>query len=503
MTAGPATLVIFGASGDLAHRKLIPALYSLYVKQRLPQDLTIVGFAIDDFDDEGIRRSYREWIEAHGGGVDEQRWREFAGRIRYLRSGFEEDAGYGELKSILDQAGPGGCLCYLAVPPRFIVEVIRRLGESGITREDGGWRRVVVEKPFGHDLESARRLNRDIHAVLREDQIYRIDHYVAKETVQNLLVLRFANTIFEPLWNRNYVDHVQITLAEEVGVEHRGAFYDRVGVIRDIFQNHLMQLMAVVAMEPPAALEADALHNEKVKLLAAVRVMEPGEVERYALRGRYRGFREEPGVAPDSETATFAALKLYIDNWRWDGVPFYLRSGKKLARKVTEILVQFKRPPHLVFPGAGGFRARSNLLALCLQPDEGVHLRFEAKVPDTVAEMRPVDMEFRYAESFGESAIPDAYERLLLDAVAGDRSLFVRNDGIEIGWRLMDPVIEGFRLDAERRPCPVYEPGTWGPAEADELLGRDRRRWLYGCGERAGEACDTASHEAAAGQDQL
>ncbi len=498
MEGGPVTITIFGASGDLSHRKLIPALFSLYGKGRLPEDFCILGMAIDELTTAELCDSYREWIEERsGGGFDAQRWERFAGRIEYLRAGFTEDESYARLGEMLTAGGGGGrgCLFYLAIPPRFIVEVIGRLGRSGLLEEGDGWRRVVVEKPFGHDLESARELNHEIHQYMDERQIYRIDHYVGKETVQNLLVFRFANTMFEPLWNRNYVDHVQITLAEEVGVEHRGEFYDQVGVVRDIFQNHMMQLLALIAMEPPAAFTADALHNEKVKLLSAVRPIAEEEVGLNAARGHYIGFDEEPGVAPDSQTATFAAVKLYVDNWRWNGVPFYLRSGKKLKRKLTEVIVQFKCPPHIMFPTPDDFCDTPNMLALCLQPDEGIHLRFEAKVPDTVTDMRPVDMEFRYENAFGPSAIPEAYERLLLDAIGGDRSLFIRNDGVEMGWRLMDPVIRGFMSQLEKLPCPRYEPGTWGPVEADELLRRDGRRWLHGCGERAGEACETGERE--------
>jgi len=379
------------------------------------------------------------------------------------------------------EGGPADRLYYLAAPPRFYADIVNRLGAADIVREDEGWRRVIVEKPFGADLASAQALNLSIHRVLDEKQIYRIDHYLGKETVQNILVLRFANAIFEPVWNRNYIDHVQITVAESVGVEHRAGYYDRAGVLRDMFQNHLLQLLALTAMEPPAAFDADSLRNEKVKVLKAIRPIRPDQVGVYTVRGQYRGYCEEEGVAPDSHSATYAALQVFIDNWRWQGVPLYLRSGKRLAEKTTEIVIQFKCPPHLMFPLPPDREITANILALCLQPDEGMHLRFEAKVPDTVAEMRSVNMEFHYADSFRPRAVPEAYERLLLDALHGDASLFTRSDGIELAWKFIDPILKGWASPAT--PPAEYEPGRWGPAEADELLTRDGRAWLRGCGQ--------------------
>src|SRR5215216_6769331 len=363
---------------------------------------------------------------------------------------------------------------YMATPPGVFPQIVDLLAQTGHLAEDGGWRRVVIEKPFGTDLESARRLNEQIHKALNEKQIYRIDHYLGKETVQNILVSRFSNTIFEPLWNRNYIDHVEITVAEEVGVEHRARFYDQVGVLRDMFQNHLLQLLSLVAMEPPVSFEASALRNEKVKVLSAIHPMKEEEIVQATVLGQYKGYREEEGVAPNSITPTYGAVRLFVDNWRWQGVPFYLRSGKYLKEKLSQVTIEFKCPPHLLFPSEASDMT-PNMLVLYLQPDEGVHWRFEAKVPDTVAELRSVDMEFHYAESFGKTALPDAYERLLLDTMMGDASLFTRADEVETAWGIIDPIIHAW--EAGKEPLAVYEPRSWGPKEADELLARDGRSW--------------------------
>ena len=368
----------------------------------------------------------------------------------------------------------GNRMYYMATPPGVFPNIIDLLGSTDQLTEYNGWRRVVIEKPFGTDFKSARSLNEQIHKTLNEKQIYRIDHYLGKETVQNILVTRFANTIFEPLWNRNYIDHVEITVAEAVGVEHRARFYDSVGVLRDMFQNHLLQLTSLVGMEPPASFDATALRNEKVKVLSSIRPMQAEDVLQNTVQAQYKGYREEEGVNPDSATPTYAAIKLQIDNWRWQGVPFYLRSGKKLKEKLSQITIQFKEPPHLLFPTQDG-RLTPNMLVLYLQPDEGVHWRFEAKVPDTVSDMRSVDMEFHYADSFRTTAIPEAYERLLLDSLTGDASLFTRADEVETAWGLIDPIIEGW--ENTRQPIAVYEPGSWGPSESDELLAHDGRTW--------------------------
>jgi glucose-6-phosphate 1-dehydrogenase len=417
---------------------------------------------------------------------DEDAWSPFAERLHYLQGDFASVEEARQLEARLIQlagtSAPRDMLFYLATPPQAYIGLVDALAGVGLTLESEGWRRVIIEKPFGSDLETAHRLNHALHRHLREDQIYRIDHYLGKETVQNVLVLRFANSIFEPIWNRNYVDHVQITVAESVGIEHRGRFYDSVGVLRDVFQNHVLQLLAMVAMEPPASFDPEALRDERQKVLQAVRSMAEGEAARHSVRGQYEGYRQEEGVDPESSTATYGALRLFIDNWRWQGVPFYLRSGKCLATKTTQVSIQFKSVPHLMFPLPPGQSIRPNALFMCLQPDEGIHLRFEVKVPDSLQQFRSVDMEFHYAEDFGPQAIPDAYERLLLDAVNGDASLYMRADGIELGWALVDPIQRAW--DSGDSPLHSYAPGSWGPAASELFLGGGRA-WAMGCGDPA------------------
>ncbi len=472
----PTQIVIFGASGDLTQRKLIPSLFNLFCKGRLPKTYRIVGYGSSPYNNDTFREHLKEgMVEFSDAKYEDKDWNEFASHLVYLQNRYTAKE-FVELRQFLEkwEGEAGNRIYYMATPPEAYPKIIGLLGETGQITEEKGWRRVVIEKPFGTDLESAEELNEQIHKVLNERQIYRIDHYLGKETVQNILVTRFANTIFEPLWNRNYIDHVEITVAEKVGVEHRGKFYDKVGVLRDMFQNHLLQLTALVAMEPPVSFEATALRNEKVKVLSAIDPMTEDEIVQATVRAQYQGYREEDGVSKDSTIATYSAVRLFIDNWRWQGVPFYLRSGKSLKEKLSQIVIEFKRPPHLLFPSEERDMT-PNMLILYLQPDEGVHWRFEAKVPDTVAELRSVDMEFHYEDSFGKTALPDAYERLLLDTISGDASLFTRADEVETAWGIIDPIIKVW--EAAKEPLASYEPGSWGPKEADELLARDGRAW--------------------------
>jgi glucose-6-phosphate 1-dehydrogenase len=480
----PTTIVIFGASGDLTQRKLVPSLFNLYRKKRLPHQFRIVGYGNTAFTDDAFRAHLEEGVKQFAPfEYQDDEWRSFAPSLVYQQGRYTDLADFKKLGAYLKawEIGSGNRIYYMATPPEVFPNIIDLLGLTDQLTEYNGWRRVVIEKPFGTDLASARSLNQQIHKTLNEKQIYRIDHYLGKETVQNILVTRFANTIFEPLWNRNYIDHVEITVAEKVGVEHRGRFYDRVGVVRDMFQNHLLQLLTLVAMEPPASFDANALRNEKVKVLNSIRPLKYEEVALYTVRAQYEGYRQESGVEPQSTTPTYAAIKLQIDNWRWQGVPFYLRSGKNLKEKLSQITIVFKEPPHLLFSTRNG-RMTPNMLMLYLQPDEGIHWRFEAKVPDTVADLRSVDMEFHYADSFGKTAIPEAYERLLLDTLTGDASLFTRADEVETAWGLMDPILEAW--ETNNQPLAFYQPGSWGPLEADELLARDGRAWNMWDGRR-------------------
>lgn len=471
------SIIIFGASGDLTQRKLIPSLFNLFRKRRTPKKLQIIGFGGTDFNDEGFRAHLLEGIKKFASfEYTEEEWSIFAPTLHYICGKYTEADAFQKLADHLarSEEGDANRLFYMALPPTLFPAIVENLDSTGQLHENGGWRRVVLEKPFGTDLESAVELNKQVHKALNENQIYRIDHYLGKETVQNILFTRFANTIFEPIWNRNYIDHVQITVAEKVGLEHRAKFYDNVGILRDMFQNHLLQLLSLVAMEPPASFSASHLRNEKVKVLSAIQPMTPEQVSTNTVRAQYKGYREEKDVDAESTTPTYAALRLSINNWRWKGVPFYLRSGKNLAEKQSQIIIQFKEPPLAMFPMQA---MKPNILMLYLQPDEGVHLRFEAKAPDTVSETRSVDMEFHYAQAFGKTAIPEAYERLLLDALQGDASLFTRADEVEAAWSLIDPILQTWETH-QTPPLAGYKPRSWGPSEADSLLARDGRLWL-------------------------
>ena len=489
----PHVVVLFGATGDLAHRKVVPALFHLWVGSLLPERFALVCFGRRPFSDQEIRASLRTSLDKHARitPVDEERWAAFASRITYHQGGFDEPAAYASLSTKLaaiDTASgtDGNRLYYLATPASSFPEIVRSLGAAGLDHEkaDGGWRRIVIEKPFGRDLETAVKLNREVGKVFRESQVYRIDHYLGKETVRNILIFRFGNLIFEPIWHRRYIDHVQITVAESIGVEGRGAFYEETGALRDILQNHLLQLLTLVAMEPPANLEAEALRDEKVKVLRAIRPIPVEKVDQSVVRGQYGpgwvgateapGYRSEPSVDPASETETFVAARLEIDDWRWAGVPFYLRAGKRLPKRATEIAIQFKDVPQHLFPTVGD-EPEPNLLVIRIQPDEGILMRFAAKVPGLGIDVRPVNMDFAYGSAFTVES-PDAYETLILDALLGDASLFTRADEVEAAWRIVDPIIDAWIAGPEPE-LPNYTSGTWGPDAADELLTREGRRW--------------------------
>jgi glucose-6-phosphate 1-dehydrogenase len=492
----PCVFVIFGASGDLTGRKLIPGLYNLSCQELLPPRFSVVGFAITPLDTQGFRERMRERVK-HSPDVlafRDRLWDEFAPALHYLSGDFEDPEGYQQLAGCLaeldaEHGSNGNRLFYLATPPSCYGSIVHNLAAQGLVHNDsdsGGWTRVIVEKPFGFDLDSARRLNAVIHQVFEEDRIYRIDHYLGKETVQNLLAFRFANSIIEPIWNRNYVDHVQITAAETLGVEHRGAYYEEAGCLRDMFQNHLLQLLALIAMEPPVRYDRRSVRDRKMDVLRAIIPIRPEKLDQVAVRGQYGpgqvegvalpGYRAERGVAPDSDTETFAALKLMVDNWRWAGVPFYLRSGKRLARKLTMVSIEFKHVPHLFFPETAHDQIEPNVLTIRLQPDEGISLKLGAKAPGPEMHVRQMQMDFSYADAFGEFPAT-AYETLLLDALQGDPTLFNRNDAVELSWQILEPVLETWQASHAAAPFPNYVAGGWGPTAADALLAHDWRKW--------------------------
>ena len=489
------TIVIAGATGDLAQRKLLPALYHLWIKGRLAPNVSIVGFARAVMTADEFREFMWRGIQEIG-GLEPRRedWDAFSPRLNYFGGDLAKPDDVDVLRVHIEELEGGDAkanrLFYLSITPAIFDAAVSSLGACGLVEEtpESGWKRVVIEKPFGRDLESAHALNSSIHRVFREDQVYRIDHYLGKETVQNLLVLRFANAIFEPIWNRNYVDNVQITVAESVDVGERAGYYDQFGVVRDMIQNHLLQVLTLVAMEPPVTLEADSLRNKKVEALRAIRPWTAIEAARNAVRAQYIGYRDAQGVDPHSATPTYAAMRLYLDNWRWQGVPFYLRSGKAMARKSSEIAIQFRAPPHRIFPANPMWGPLSNILTLRLQPDEGVHLRFAAKLPDEGMAVRPVHMDFHYGTEFGTDDLPEAYERLLQDALEGDASLFIRSDHIEEAWKIVDPLLEAWE-DSISHPVQWYEPGSWGPETADALLSQDGRSWAT-VGDRHGRISD-------------
>jgi glucose-6-phosphate 1-dehydrogenase len=488
----PCALVIFGAAGDLTKRLLVPSLYNLHASNLLPENFAMVGVTAAKFSDEDFREKLSNDIrEFAPSPVQKELWDWFKPKIYYHAGDFREPNLYRQLKDKLaavdkQQGTPGNCLFYLATAPQFFGEIVRQLGTVGLTAEDNGsWRRVIIEKPFGRDLESARALNKEIMSVLDESQIYRIDHYLGKETVQNMMVFRFGNGIFEPIWNRGYIDHVQITVAETVGVEERGGYYDTAGALRDMIPNHTLQLVAMTAMEPPISFDPEPVRNEKAKVLHAIQPLSPEDVLTKAVRGQYGpgtlkekavpGYRTEPQVNPQSATETFVAMELHIDNWRWAGVPFYLRTGKRLAQRATEIAIQFKRAPQLLFRDTEVESLSANQLVMHIQPDEGISLRFSAKVPGAVMNLGSVNMNMKYEEYFG-AAPWIGYETLLLDCMIGDPTLFQRADMVEAGWRVVAPLLDVWKA-LPPREFPNYAAGTWGPKDADHMLEREGRQW--------------------------
>jgi glucose-6-phosphate 1-dehydrogenase len=490
--ADPCVMVIFGVTGDLTKRKLIPALCNLIASKLLPDQFAVIGVANNDLTTESFRAELSKEIQQFAScPITPELWDSFVKRLYYVRGEFEDPKLFTTLKEQIakvekDHAVPGNHLYYLAVAPRFFDQVVKQLGAAGLAQETNGhWRRVVIEKPFGRDLDSAKKLNTDIKKVLDELQIYRIDHYLGKETVQNIMIFRFGNSIFEPIWNRRYIDHIQITAAETVGVEQRGGYYETAGALRDMVPNHLFQLVSLTAMEPPISFHADAVRDEQAKALHAIQIPTPEEVLTMAVRGQYGpgeadgqhvpAYRAEPNVAPDSTTETFAGVKLKIDNWRWADVPFYLRTGKRLALRTTEIAIQFKRAPFQLFRDTPVENLETNRLVLHIQPEEGLSLQFGAKIPGPIMHMGPVEMKFNYVDYFGKTP-STGYERLIYDCMIGDQTLFQRADMVEAGWSVISPILDVWKA-LPPRTFPNYPAGTWGPKEADDLMARDGRHW--------------------------
>ena len=490
--AGPCLMIIFGASGDLTKRKLVPAICNLAAANLLPAHFGIVGFAFDPLTTETFRQQLDEEIKTFATSpIDPEFWKSLLARTFYVQGDFKDPAAYQKLKEQIDRAEAdyktdANRLVYLAVAPAFFSEIVQQISRIGLTQQQSGrWTRVIIEKPFGHDLESAKQLNGEIRTVLGESQIYRIDHYLGKETVQNIMVFRFGNSIFEPIWNRSFIDHVQVTAAEAVGVEHRGAYYEHAGALRDMVPNHLFQLVSLTAMEPPVSFEADAVRQKHAELLQSIQPWSPEEVLQNVVRGQYgegfdgqqplAAYRSEPSVAPNSATETFVAMKLMIDNWRWAGVPFYLRTGKRMAKHATEIAIQFRRTPFVLFRNTPIKELQPNRLLIRIQPDEGISLSFGAKVPGPMVNVGLVNMDFDYKRYFG-TAPSTGYERLLYDCMIGDATLFKRTDSVETAWKVLQPVLDVWSA-LPPRDFPNYPAGTWGPPKADELMARDSREW--------------------------